>query len=295
MNNIQNQIAGYASGAQAVRNRATEEANKFDSDFNTKVTETNRKLESVARGLEGAGASVATTKLIMKGVKYVGGKIAGSGRSAANATGESAATDPGTAAATSNPAQAAADGNAGDAGSASGGAGGATSAPDSTGGGSAATGSSTGADTQGGLGGADDDGGSLQTPRTINQSSTTTDAAAEGPTLEGAPDSALEAIAGDTADISSGVADTAATVISGAVEGATTAATALSAVAAPVLDVLGPLGLLAGIGMSLYEAFHHAPKPPPPPIDHGLQRQKGELVLPTTDGVQDTPASSSAF
>ena len=148
------------------------------------------------------------------------------------------------------------------------------------------------------MGGADDDGGSLQTPRTINQSSTTTspaDDVSSGPTLEGAPDSALEAITGDTVNISSGIADTAATVISGAVEGATTAATALSAVAAPVLDVLGPLGLLAGIGMSLYEAFHHAPKPPPPPIDHGLQRQKGELVLPTTDGVQDTPASSSAF
>ncbi len=62
------------------------------------------------------------------------------------------------------------------------------------------------------------------------------------------------------------------------------------------MDFLGPIGILAGLGVSLYEAFHHTPKPPPPPQNiGGSNRIKSAMVLPTYDSVQDTPASSSAF
>ena len=123
---------------------------------------------------------------------------------------------------------------------------------------------------------------------TALQASQGTDAPAEGPTLEGAPDSVVEATAGGTeagtgatlADVAGGVSDAA-----GAVAGAV----------APVLDALGPLGLLAGLGISLYEAFHKSPDPPKPPQNAAVNRMKTAMVLPTYDNVQDTPAASSAF
>lgn len=120
-------------------------------------------------------------------------------------------------------------------------------------------------------------------------------ASAEGPTLEGAPESAIEATAGDTAgDVGAGIASTAADAASSAASAIGSGISTAAEAAAPILDVLGPLGLFAGIGLSLYEAFHHDPKPPPAPKVVGATT-KAEVVLPTYDSVQDTPASYSAF
>ncbi len=59
-------------------------------------------------------------------------------------------------------------------------------------------------------------------------------------------------------------------------------------------EALGPIGLLAGVGIGLYELFHHPSKPPPPPTPVTAS-SKGEMVLPSYDAVIDTPASASAF
>jgi hypothetical protein len=59
-------------------------------------------------------------------------------------------------------------------------------------------------------------------------------------------------------------------------------------------EALGPLGLLAGIGIGLYELFHHPSKPPPAPKPL-VASSKGEMVLPSYDAVIDTPASMTAF
>lgn len=137
---------------------------------------------------------------------------------------------------------------------------GAQSAPDPTSGGNSATGNSTGAD------------GDLDAP-------------VEGPTLEGAPTSVIEKTAGKVAGdaLSTGAEEGAGGVMDAVVGGLST-----------TMDFLGPLGLLAGIGLDIYEAFHHAPKAPKPP-QAVSNRTQGSLVLPTYDSVQDTPASSSAF
>ena len=59
-------------------------------------------------------------------------------------------------------------------------------------------------------------------------------------------------------------------------------------------EALGPIGLLAGVGIGLYELFHKPSKPPTPPKQITAS-SKGEMVLPTYDAVIDTPASASAF
>ncbi len=87
-----------------------------------------------------------------------------------------------------------------------------------------------------------------------------------------------------------------------AVTAATTAATEAGAgIGSAVLgglgvaaEALGPIGLFAGIGIGLYELFHHPSKPPPPPKPVTAS-SKGEMVLPSYDAVIDTPASASAF
>ncbi len=59
-------------------------------------------------------------------------------------------------------------------------------------------------------------------------------------------------------------------------------------------EALGPIGLLTGIGIGLYELFHHPSKPPPAPKPL-VASSKGEMVLPSYDAVIDTPASMTAF
>jgi len=71
---------------------------------------------------------------------------------------------------------------------------------------------------------------------------------------------------------------------------------ALGAVGA-VADTLGPIGLIAGLGIGLYEAFKPPPKKkaPPPTPQITTFASKGEMVLPSYDSVVDAPASSTAF
>jgi len=71
---------------------------------------------------------------------------------------------------------------------------------------------------------------------------------------------------------------------------------ALGAVGAAA-DALGPIGLIAGLGIGLYEAFKPPPKKkaPPPTPQVTTFASKGEMVLPSYDSVVDAPASSTAF
>ena len=105
------------------------------------------------------------------------------------------------------------------------------------------------------------------------------------------------AVAGETAGAS---AETIGAVVgAGADAVATTAGTIGAGVGealGAVTGALGPLGLLAGVGIGLYELFHHDPPPPKPKDPTFLTAStKGELVLPSFDSSTDTPAQNSAF
>ena len=83
--------------------------------------------------------------------------------------------------------------------------------------------------------------------------------------------------------------------------GADLAATAGSELADTALTIAGAaaeavpfLGIFAGIGIGLYELFHH-PKAAPAAPPTSTANSKGEMVLPSYDSVIDTPASQSAF
>ena len=285
MDQLQNHIQSYGNASDGIQAYKQMADNEFFDDWRQKVDSANKILDTAAKSLEGAGGAVQATKLLSTVGKWAGRKLLGEGTTETEETGssDSGATSSGSNATGSSDTGASAS-NAGDAGSGATAtpATGATTAPqvqagDSGGGGGTGA---QGASSQG-LGGADDDGGSLQTPRTLNQTSTRNmaDDVSEGPTLEGAPDSVLD-------KIDSGVVeDEAGAGILGDV----------GAVAGTAMDFLGPIGLLAGIGMSIYEAVHKTPKPPPPVLTGQIQAQKSAMVLPTFDSVQDTPASSSAF
>ncbi len=62
-------------------------------------------------------------------------------------------------------------------------------------------------------------------------------------------------------------------------------------------DLAPPVAILAGVGLGIYDLFHHehAPHDPPkaPEISTALSRHG--LVMPSSDGVVDSPASNSAF
>tara|TARA_R110000803_G_scaffold49650_3_gene103285 strand:+ start:914 stop:1771 length:858 start_codon:yes stop_codon:yes gene_type:complete len=285
MDQLQNHIQSYGNASDGIQAYKQMADNEFFDDWRQKVDSANKILDTASKSLEGAGGAVQATKLLSTVGKWAGRKLLGEGTTETEETGssDSGATSSGSNATGSSDTGASAS-NAGDAGSGATvtPATGATTAPqvqagDSGGGGGTGA---QGASSQG-LGGADDDGGSLQTPRTLNQTSTRNmaDDVSEGPTLEGAPDSVLD-------KIDSGVVeDEAGAGILGDV----------GAVAGTAMDFLGPIGLLAGIGMSIYEAVHKTPKPPPPVLTGQIQAQKSAMVLPTFDSVQDTPASSSAF
>ena len=287
MDQLQNHIQSYGNASDGIQAYKQMADNEFFDDWRQKVDSANKILDTASKSLEGAGGAVQATKLLSTVGKWAGRKLLGEGKTGAQAeetgSSDSGATSSGSNATGSSDTGASAS-TAGDAGSGATvtPATGATTAPqvqagDSGGGGGTGA---QGASSQG-LGGADDDGGSLQTPRTLNQTSTRNmaDDVSEGPTLEGAPDSVLD-------KIDSGVVeDEAGAGILGDV----------GAVAGTAMDFLGPIGLLAGIGMSIYEAVHKTPKPPPPVLTGQIQAQKSAMVLPTFDSVQDTPASSSAF
>ena len=101
-------------------------------------------------------------------------------------------------------------------------------------------------------------------------------------------------LAGDDAGgFLSGVGD----VVSSASEAIGAGIDAGLGVASATLDALGPVGLVAGLGIGLYEAFKPPPKKkkPPPTPQITTFASKGELVLPSYDSVVDAPASASAF
>lgn len=99
--------------------------------------------------------------------------------------------------------------------------------------------------------------------------------------------------AGKTA-LKSGIEDLTATATEG-LAGAIgeTGMTALGVLS----DVAPPVAILAGVGLGIYDLFHHehAPHDPPkaPAISTALSRHG--LVMPSSDGVVDAPSSNSAF
>jgi hypothetical protein len=119
------------------------------------------------------------------------------------------------------------------------------------------------------------------------------------------PTQELSNLGGDSTESTTAVG-TESTVITGeATEGTVAAAgetastlsavgDAALAVGATALDVVPVLGLLAGVGIGLYELFHHKKAPPAAPNQVTVS-SRGEMVLPSYDSVTDTPASSSAF
>lgn len=318
MDALQAHIQSYGNAMDSLDAYKQQADKDFFDNWMGKVDEINKRVEMVGRGLEATGTSIEGAKLLKKGGQYIANKLKGKGENtdADGATGDDAgsggggdssagtsATDNGRTGANAE-GQEGADGDA-DAGgqdfewfddpesglgSEPVGVGGQTASPEDlarfqtgtqtempTGAQSAPDPTSGGGEATGGQSGPE--GG---TPAT--------DAPAQGPTLEGAPDSVIEATAGDTATAGTAGAEGAI----GATEGATGAIEGITAGLSTAMDFLGPIGLLAGLGVELYEAFHKSPKPPPPP-QVVSSRQRGAVVLPTFDAVQDTPASASAF
>ena len=113
--------------------------------------------------------------------------------------------------------------------------------------------------------------------------------------------SLADTVASGASDLAGGATAT-TEAVSGATSAVTTATTEAGAgIGEAVLGTLGVvgeavpvLGLLSGIGIGLYELFHHPSKPPKPPV-LATASTKGEMVMPTYDSVTDTPASASAF
>ncbi len=116
-----------------------------------------------------------------------------------------------------------------------------------------------------------------------------------GASEAGASEAGASEAGADTADI----ADTAATATEGAEVGSSVALGAGTETAIGLAgDVLGPVGLLAGIGLGIFEAIDSAsakPHDPPPQEAVSTAVSRHSLVLPSIDGVVDTPASMSAF
>ena len=97
----------------------------------------------------------------------------------------------------------------------------------------------------------------------------------------------------DASGFLSGVSD----AISPGLDAAGTAADAALGAVGAAADFLGPVGLVAGLGIGLYEAFKPPPKKakPPPTPQITTFGSKGEMVLPSYDSVVDAPASAEAF
>ena len=328
MDALQAHIQSYGNAMDSLDAYKQQADKDFFDNWMSKVDEINKKVEAVGRGLEATGTSIEGAKLLKKGGQYIANKLKGKGENtdANETTGDDAGSggggdsSAGTSATENGRTGANAEGQEGADGDADAGGQdfewfddpesglgsepigvggqtaspedlarfqtgtqtelptGAQSAPDPTSGGGEATGSHTGPDAMG------DDGVNPLEPKPLSLGSSE---GAEGPTLEGAPESVIEGTAGDVAP-ALGEGATAG------VEGATGAIEGVVGGLSTAMDFLGPIGLLAGLGVELYEAFHKTPEPPKPPQAIS-SRTKGAVVLPTFDAVQDTPASASAF
>lgn len=109
--------------------------------------------------------------------------------------------------------------------------------------------------------------------------------------LQGGGGSAVKAVADEAPEVLEGTeaADVGSSVALGA---GTETAIGLAG------DVLGPIGLIASIGFGIFEALdtaHAKPHDPPPQEAVSTAVSRHSLVLPSIDGVVDTPASMSAF
>ena len=93
----------------------------------------------------------------------------------------------------------------------------------------------------------------------------------------------LETTATEGASALSSALDTAGTVLAGAGDIASTA-----------LDFLGPVGLIAGLGISIAELVDPPKRPSAPPTPLTAS-SKSSMVIPSFDSVVDTPATNSAF
>ncbi len=139
------------------------------------------------------------------------------------------------------------------------------------------------------------DGTGSAVARKTSQPQAEDDDAEAGASEAGASEAGASEAGADTADI----ADTAATATEGAEVGSSVALGAGTETAIGLAgDVLGPVGLLAGIGLGIFEAIDSAsakPHDPPPQEAVSTAVSRHSLVLPSIDGVVDTPASMSAF
>ena len=136
------------------------------------------------------------------------------------------------------------------------------------------------------------------TPETVSsavptslQSGELGDTATQQAILDTDPD-AVAGLDGNIADTAN-VANESATALDGALDSVGTALNVAADVGPVALDFLGPVGLLSGIAVSLYEALdpHQRPSAPNPITANS----KSELVVPSYDSVVDLPASNSAF
>ena len=62
-----------------------------------------------------------------------------------------------------------------------------------------------------------------------------------------------------------------------------------------ISDALGPVGLIAGLGLDIYNLVKDSKKAPAPTLNNGINSSRLQMVLPSYDSVTDTPAAVSAF
>ncbi len=131
-------------------------------------------------------------------------------------------------------------------------------------------------------------------PTTLTQDSELGDTATQQAILDTDPDE-IAGLGGNLQDIinTSNVADESGTALDTALNTAGDVIDTAVGIGSTALDFLGPVGILAGVGISLYEALNPHQRPSVPNVV--TASSKGEMVIPSADGVTDTSASMSAF
>lgn len=324
MDDLQAQIQSYGNSLTALQSYQANQDKDFFDDWMSKTEMARKNIENIGSALEGIPASLEGAKLLKKTGQYLYGKATGAktGDSARNErAGDDEEGDDDTGGAN--------EGGSGETGTGTGGAdngaeeGGGDDGfieddplgteggsgfpagslsdravtqdlpedfePPVGGGGTAPSGeasaASDGAGADGGSGGV----GAADQGTQADQAGDGGEEDAGDDAEQDAGDAGEEA-GGDAGDALGDLApDVVPEVTGGLSEALGGAATALST----GLEFLSPIGLLAGLGMAIYEAVDK-PKPPPPPSERSAS-QKSELVVPTLDMVQDAPASYSAF
>jgi len=118
--------------------------------------------------------------------------------------------------------------------------------------------------------------------------------------------SSVNATVADGSEAVNGAINAGKTALKSGIEDATTTATeglagAIGEGGMTALGIVGdlapPVAVLAGTVLGIYDLFHHenAPHDPPPAPVISTALSRHGLVMPSSDGVIDAPASSSAF